>query len=94
MKQKHIHFFVFRSATDKTNTASSKSNSDSSKSKSDENDPKTDLNKNKDKSKKLKVKKNLVSINNASQPSKQAKKRKLNTSKEHKVVKKIKKTSA
>lgn len=49
------------------------------------------------KKKKLKVKKSLVSINNSSQSSpKQVEKkgkRKLNNSKEHKVVKKIKKIS-
>jgi len=46
-----------------------------------------------DKSKKVKVKKNLVSITHVDQTSKVDKKRKLNVSKEHKVVKKPKKSS-
>lgn len=47
----------------------------------------------KDKSNNVKVKKNLVSIIHVDQTSKVDKKRKLNVSKERKVVKKIKKSS-
>lgn len=46
-----------------------------------------------DKSKRVKVKKNLVSIIHVDQTSKVDKKRKLNVSKERKVVKKTKKSS-